>query len=131
MRFSEWLGSEMGRQELSRREVARRMAENHPRGITPQTVETYRRAIRRYLDTENPQRPTESTRNAIADALGVDRSTLPTEEDEEEDLQLALLLRACRAKSRRKQLPPRLEEWLRFGIRNHIFEEYAREEIAA
>lgn len=121
----------MEKQGLSRREVARRMAENHPQGVTLQTTETYRRAVRRYLDPENPQRPTEGTRNAIADALGVDRSAVPTEEDEEEDLQLALLLRAIRTKSQRKPLPEQLEDWLRWGIRNGVFNEFARQELAA
>ena len=105
------------------------MAEQHPKGVTPATIETYRRAIRRYL--EGQQEPTVQTRNAIADALGIDRDQLPVDDDEEEDLQLALLLRACRAKSHRKDLPPRLEEWLRWGIRNGVFSEYARKEMAA
>lgn len=131
MVFRDWLGSEMERQGLSRREVARRMAEKHPSGVTPQTTETYRRAIRRYLDVENPQRPTAPTRNAIADALDVPRESVPTDDEEEEDLQLALLLRACQARNRRKQLPPRLEEWLRWGIRNGVFNEFARKELAA
>lgn len=121
----------MERQGLSRREVARRMAEKHPDGVTPQTTETYRRAIRRYLEVENPQKPTQQTRHAIADALGVDRGSLPTEEDEEEDLQLALLLRACRSKAQRRQLPQELDEWLRWGIRNGVFKEFARKELAA
>lgn len=107
------------------------MAEKHPEGVTPQTTETYRRAIRRYLETESPQRPTEQTRNAIADALGVDRDSLPDDEEDEEDLQLALLLRACRSRSQRKQLPTELEGWIRWGIRNGVFQEFARKELVS
>ena len=129
MKFGEWLGTQMERQELPRRELARRMAAGHPKGVTPATIETYRRAIRRYL--EGQQVPNDGTRYAIADALGVDRDQLPADEDEEEDLQLALLLRACRVKSRRNTLPPRLEEWLRWGIRNGVFSEDDRKEMAA
>lgn len=116
----------MHRQGVSRRQLAKRLAANHP-----STVETYRRAVNRYLQDEDPVLPRRSARYDIADALGVDRSSVPTDDDEEEDLQLALLLRACRARSQRKQLPPRLEDWLRWGIRNGVFKEYAREELAA
>ena len=129
MNFGTWLNSQMETKDVSRRELARRLAAKHPKGVTPGTIETYRIAIRRYL--AGTQVPVATTREAIADALEIDRASLPDEEDEEEDLHLALLLRACRTKSRRNSLPPQLEDWLRWGIRNGVFDEFARKEMAA
>lgn len=125
MSFAEWLRMEMEQRDVSRRELARRMAESHRDGVTPQTVETYRRAIRRYLDADDPQVPKEQTREAIADALGVDRGQLPDDEDEEVDLNLALL-RACR---RRFQMSDDLKDWIRWGIRNGVFDEIPISEL--
>lgn len=89
--FRTWLQDEIDAQGLSRREVARRMATKHPKGVTPSTAETYRRAIYKYLDPEQPSNPTQPTREAIAEALGVDPSTIPADDDDEEaDLQATL-----------------------------------------
>jgi transcriptional regulator with XRE-family HTH domain len=91
MTFRTWLAGEMERQGLSRREVARRLAASHPQGVTPSTTETYRRAVRRYLDAEDPQSPTAQTRTAFAVALEVDPAEVPSsDDDEEEDLAAAL-----------------------------------------
>lgn len=102
MTFRDWLAGEMDRQGLSRREVARRLAVQHPKGVTPDTVETYRRAIRRYLDPVDPQRPNPTTRLAFADALEADPADVPTAEDEAEDVEdLAGLLREQAMMTRR------------------------------
>lgn len=93
----------MERQGLSRREVARRLAAQHPKGVTPDTVETYRRAVRRYLEVD-PQVPTVQTQRAIAIAVGVSPDELPDgDQDEEEDLAVTLqgLVREHREMSRR------------------------------
>lgn len=102
MTFRDWLAGEMDRQGLSRREVARRLALQHPKGVTVDTVETYRRAIRRYLDPVDPQRPNPTTRLAFADALEADPADVPTVDDEVEDVvDLAELMREQAALSRR------------------------------
>ena len=90
MEFRDWLSSEMEARDVSRRELARRLATKHPKGVTPGTVETYRSAIKRYL--AGTQVPIDSTRGAIADALGVDRSQLPEDEEEEVDLERMVAL---------------------------------------
>lgn len=88
MTFKAWLAGEMERQGLSRREVARRLASSHPKGVTPETTETYRRAVRRYLEADDPQKPTPSTRLAFAAALDVDPSEVPSSDDEEDELDM-------------------------------------------
>lgn len=92
--FREWLNTEIDRQGLTRREVARRLASKHPEGVTPQTIETYRRAIYKYLDPANPTEPTMQTRSAFADALGVDPASVPSQDDDSEDRDLAAELQA-------------------------------------
>lgn len=87
--FRDWLSRELVEQKVPRRELARRMAAKHPEGVTPQTIETYRRAIYRYLDPADPMRPTEQTRAAFAEAFGVDPAEVP-DDDEEPDLQETL-----------------------------------------
>ena len=79
------------------------MSTKHPKGATPSTLETYRRAIYKYLDPEQPSNPTQPTREAIAEALGVDPSTIPSDDDDEEDLNATLqaLLREQAELSRR------------------------------
>lgn len=109
MTFRDWLAGEMQRQGLSRREVARRLAVHHPKGVTPDTVETFRRAVRRYLDPVDPQRPNPTTRLAFADALEADPADVPTAEDEAEDVtDLADLMRQQAALNR--QLKRALKE---------------------
>lgn len=91
--FRSWLRSELDSQKLPRRELARRLAAKHPSGVTQQTIETYRRAIYRYLDETDPMQPNEQTRGAFADALGVDPSEVPSE-DEDEDFDAIAALQA-------------------------------------
>ena len=98
MTFRDWLAGEMEKRQLSRREIARRLAAQHPKGVNVDTTETYRRAIRRYLEVD-PQVPTEQTQRAIAAAIGADPSELPSGEDDEED-DLALMLQASAALAR-------------------------------
>lgn len=104
MTFRDWLAREMETRQLSRREIARRLASQHPKGVTADTTETYRRAIRRYLETD-PQVPTEQTQKAIAVAIGVDPAELPAgeEDDDEEDMAatLQMLVREQKELSRR------------------------------
>lgn len=110
MTFRDWLAGQMETRELSRREVARRLAAQHPRGVTADTTETYRRAIRRYLETD-PQVPTEQTQKAIAVAIGVDPSELPDGDDEDEDEDMAATLQALVREQ--KELSRRLERALK------------------
>lgn len=88
--FRGWLNRTLADKKVARRELARRLAAGHPEGVTPQTIETYRRAIYRYLDERDPMIPNAQTRNAFADALGVPRDEVPAEDDEEPDLEAAL-----------------------------------------
>lgn len=87
--FRDWLGREIERQNLTRRALARKLAQKHPEGVTPSTIETYRRAIYKYLDPAKPANPSESTRLAFADALGIKPDEIPVD-DEEEDPVAAL-----------------------------------------
>lgn len=127
--FQGWLTGELERQDVTRRELARRLASEHRDGLTQKTFESSRRAIYKYLNGEIS--PSEGTRVAIADALGVDPSLVPTDEDEEEDLYVALLLRAMRAKRSRGQLPAQTDKYLLWGLRNGVFSELIEEELAA
>lgn len=125
--FRTWLAGEISKQGLTRREVARRLAAKHPEGVTATTIETYRRAIYKYLDAERPAKPTQPTRQAFADALGVDAAQIPSDdEDEEDDLERALL----RVVQRGGNPSRRFEEWIRWGIRNGVFTQDG-EEVAA
>lgn len=81
--FKDWLEGQLEKRQIPRRELARRMAAQHPEGVTNQTIETYRRAIYKYLGPD-PTIPSEPTRNAFAAALDVDPSEVPSEDDEEE-----------------------------------------------
>jgi transcriptional regulator with XRE-family HTH domain len=92
--FRAWLQSELDRQGVSRREVARRLAAQHPKGVTLETVETYRRAIVRYLDPERPTVPNVQTRRAFAEALGVPFSEIPEADDEEDEQDMDATLQA-------------------------------------
>lgn len=83
--FRGWLDNELKQQGVSRRELARRLAAGHPEGVTPKTLETYRRAIYKYLDPSKQRTPTEPTRLAFAAALGVDPALVPTDEEDDED----------------------------------------------
>lgn len=78
--FRGWLEQRVGDEpgQVSRRELARKLAEKTPGKGDP---ESYRRSIRRILMGE--RNPSQATRDAIQDALG-DRSA-PTLSDEESD----------------------------------------------
>lgn len=75
--FKEWLERTLERQQVSRRELARRLATRHP-GDYEEAVETHRRSVRRILAGRT--RPSNKTREAIQDALG--DHTAPSVEDE-------------------------------------------------
>jgi hypothetical protein len=92
--FREWLNGEIDRQDIRRRELARRLATKHPEGVNAQTIETYRRAIYKYLDPTNPTVPTLPTRTAFAIALGVDPAEVPDSDDESEGRDLNATLQA-------------------------------------
>lgn len=79
---------------MPRRELARRLATKHPEGVTPQTIETYRRAIYRYLDVTEPMLPNLQTRSAFAAALGVSPSEVPSSDDEEGEPDLSATLQS-------------------------------------
>lgn len=81
--FSEWLHERVGDApgQVSRRELARRLAHKHPDdGQRVQRVEAQRRNIRKILAGQKAQ---QSTRDAICDALGVPRESAPSAKDEE------------------------------------------------
>lgn len=89
--FRSWLAAELAGQNVPRRELARRLAAQHPKGVTADTIETYRRAVYRYLDPVAPMIPNQQTRAAFADALGVSPDEVPVSDDEDEpDLTAAL-----------------------------------------
>jgi hypothetical protein len=103
--FRGWLQHELTTQGIARREVARRLATKHPKGATPETIETYRRAIYRYLDESSPMIPNQSTRAAFAEALGVSLEEVPTEdEDEDLDIELAVTQMTRELRSLRRAL---------------------------
>lgn len=97
--FRAWLSDQFDTTGIPRREIARRLASKHPKGATPATIETFRGAIYRYL--KGTMIPTVATRNAFAEAFGVDPSTVPaTDEDEESEPNLdatLLMIAAQRA----------------------------------
>lgn len=90
--FRDWLAEALGTSGLSKREVARRMARSHPRGVTPETIETGRRTINKIL--QGALTPTQPTRDSIAAALERDDAPAvpsPDDDDEEPDLPSMLL----------------------------------------
>ena len=99
--FRGWLNREMDARGLTNRGVARQLAEKHPAGVTPQTLETYRRAVRRYRAGE--KRPNEQTRQAFAEVFGVDPGEVPGD-DEEPDLEASLQAMARDLAALRRQL---------------------------
>lgn len=81
--FSEWLHERVGDApgQVSRRELARRLAHKHPDdGQRVQRVEAQRRNLRKILAGQKAQ---QSTRDAICDALGVPRESAPSVKDED------------------------------------------------
>jgi transcriptional regulator with XRE-family HTH domain len=88
-KFREWLAVAVPRSGLSKREIARRMAATHPRGVTPDTIETGRRTINKILSGDLT--PTQPTRDSIAAALERDDAPSVIEDEEEEpDLEATL-----------------------------------------
>lgn len=79
--FKEWLTGAISDSGMSKREIARRMAAKHPKGVTLETIETGRRTLNKILAGDLT--PTQPTRDSIAEALG--RTDQPSESDEEED----------------------------------------------
>lgn len=79
--FREWLESALTASGATKRGVARRMAEKHPRGATTETIESHRRTLNKILG--GTQNPTQPTRDAIQDAL--DRHDAPTVDEEASD----------------------------------------------
>jgi hypothetical protein len=102
--FRGWLSQKLVDEGVPRRELARRMASKHPAGVNPQTIETFRRAIYRYLDDTDPMRPNEQTRAAVAEAFGVDPSEIPDDTEEEPDLAAALRMMAAQNRTLTRQL---------------------------
>lgn len=66
------------------------MATRHPRGVTPDTIETARRTVNKILAGDLT--PTQPTRESIAAAL--ERGDAPSVDDEEEEPDLAATLQA-------------------------------------
>lgn len=94
-KFRTWLSDRVGDEpgKVSRRELARRLAGQHPADGDP---EVYRRTIRRILDGSIGN-PTEATREAIEDAL--DDHSAPSTDDEEDELDMAAELQALARES--------------------------------
>jgi hypothetical protein len=79
--YREWLADAIQESGLSKREVARKLAAKHPNGVSLETIESYRRTIRKILfDGQTPRDP---LRASIGEAL--DRDDYPTGADEDED----------------------------------------------
>lgn len=87
-KFRTWLSEAVDSSGLSKREIARRMALRHQRGVTAETIETARRTVNKILAGDLT--PTQPTRDTIAAAL--ERGDAPSveDEDEEPDLQQTL-----------------------------------------
>lgn len=79
--FKDWLADALEDSGATKRGLARRMAEKHPRGVTQDTIESSRRTLRKII--AGKQTPTQPTRDSIQDALG--RHDAPTVEDENAD----------------------------------------------
>jgi len=82
--FATWLNSELKRQELSVRGLAKRMASRN--GFTglelSQEVERHRRNLSRYR--YDGIIPTEQNRVLVAEALGVSKDEMPSDDEDEE-----------------------------------------------
>lgn len=84
--FKDWLADVLVGTGVSRRELARRLAEKHPEGVTDKTLDSQRKTVRRILSGDS--NPTQPTREAICDALGVPRDECPSADDEAADSQI-------------------------------------------
>jgi transcriptional regulator with XRE-family HTH domain len=79
MTFGEWLGGELARLGVSRRELARRLAAQYPGGDDLEAQDSQRRTVRRILSGAT-KHPTRQTRDSICDALDVPRESAPDED---------------------------------------------------
>lgn len=104
-RFKDWLEDALRRHDVSRRELARRLADQHPGDGDP---ESYRRNIGRILsgDVVSPSQP---TREAIQAAL--DDFTAPSVDDEESDSAITREMLLDRIRRGRRELL-QLERWV-------------------
>jgi transcriptional regulator with XRE-family HTH domain len=123
-RFRDWLSDALGQSGLSKREVARRMAAKHPKGVSLDTIETGRRTLNKILSGDLT--PTQPTRDTIASAL--ERDDAPSEADDEEDEVDAALLNALvreQAEISRKisRALVSLDDHLRLRVREILIEE--------
>lgn len=78
MTFRDWLEGEIGRQGVSRRELARRLAAQYP-GSGDTEANSQRTTLKRILGGKT-RRPSKPTRDAICDALGVSRDAPPVDD---------------------------------------------------
>jgi transcriptional regulator with XRE-family HTH domain len=89
--FREWLSEAVATSGLKKREIARRMAAKHPRGVNTDTIETARRTVNKILAGDLT--PTQPTRDWIADALDRDDApSVASEDDDDEESDLSALL---------------------------------------
>lgn len=87
--FRDWLSEAITASGLSKREIARRMAARHPKGVNLETIETARRTVNKILAGDLT--PTQPTRDSISGALERDDAPAVSDEDEEDsDLPSAL-----------------------------------------
>jgi transcriptional regulator with XRE-family HTH domain len=77
--FSRWLDETLNRQGVSVRELARRVAQQHPVDDPARNLETVRRALNKYR--HEGRIPSAPMKRAIADALGEDADSIPNEDD--------------------------------------------------
>lgn len=77
--FKDKLQAELDSRGWGVRTLARQMANGRP-----ERVESQRRQLRKYLEPQ-PVMPTQMTRHAIEDALGVERDALKPDDEEEGD----------------------------------------------
>jgi len=91
--FRDWLFGAVTTSGLSKREIARRMAAKHPRGVNLDTIETARRTVNKILAGDLT--PTQPTRDWIADALERDDGpSVASEDDDDEESDLSSTLHA-------------------------------------
>lgn len=80
MDFADWLAGELERQNVSRRELGRRLAAQYPGAGGEDAEDSQQRKLRKILSRKAS--PRQSTRDSICDALGVPRDSARAEGDE-------------------------------------------------
>lgn len=89
--FRSWLSEAVQESGLPKREIARRMAAKHPRGVNTDTIETARRTLNKILAGDLT--PTQPTRDWVADALERDDApSVASEDDDDEESDVASVL---------------------------------------